>query len=298
MPCFHPLKAMRSSGGVKILPGDAEIFSFKVPCGQCVGCRIDRSRDWAMRCLHEASLYEENCFITLTYDDLHVPHDGGLHYRHYQAFMRRLRREYPDRKIRFYMCGEYGGRLGRPHFHACLFNFNPPDLVKWSKSGSGEMLFRSSLLERLWPFGFVSVGNLTYQSAAYAARYVMKKITGDAAEKHYSTVSTVTGEIYSRRPEFNKMSLKPGIGAGWLEKYGSDVYPHDRVVLDGSKHPPPRYYDKLLSRSNPDLLAKLKSERISNSLERASVLENRSDRLAVREAVQLSKLSKLKRNLS
>lgn len=296
MACYHPLKAMRSSSGVKVLDSSATIWNLQLPCGQCVGCRLERSRQWAMRCMHEASLWSDNCFVTLTYSPENVPPDGGLNYRHFQLFMKRLRKRFPELNIRFYMCGEYGENYGRPHFHACLFNINFSDRKPWRKTPSGSMIYRSELLEQLWPFGYSSVGDVTFESAAYVARYVMKKITGHAADEHYRSVDVTTGETFDRRPEFNKMSLKPGIGAGWFEKFSSDVFPHDHVIVNGVPSKPPRYYDRLLSRVNPDLYDKILNDRVLDA--RSRFLDNRPNRLLVREQVAKAKLSKLKRGFS
>lgn len=191
MPCFKPLEAYR--------PRDTRskklIFSYNpktcdsitpimLPCGQCVGCRLERSRQWALRCVHESKMHKDNCFITLTYATEHLPPDSSLHYPDFQKFMKRLRKKYGE-GIRFYMCGEYGENFGRPHFHACLFGHNFTDLKLW-KETNGQKLYRSKELEQLWPFGHSSVGSVTFESAAYVARYIMKKITGEAAEQHYT----------------------------------------------------------------------------------------------------------------
>jgi hypothetical protein len=296
MSCFHPLKAFRDSSGVRVLPADAQLFNLRLPCGQCVGCRLERSRQWALRCIHEASLHEFNCFVTLTYDDAHVPEDGGLHHRDFQLFMKRLRKSFPDFSIRYYMCGEYGGDFGRPHFHVILFNHTFSDLTLWRKSNAGSSLFRSATLEQLWPFGFSSIGAVTFESAAYVARYVMKKVTGSGSSRHYETLNESTGEIHSRRPEYNGMSLKPGIGADWYKKFSSDVFPHDRVVHDGTPSKPPRYYDKLLGRSNPDLLASIKSKRVLDNESRFA--DNTIQRLASKELVTKASISKLVRGFS
>lgn len=305
MPCYHPLKAMRSSSGVSVLSSDAKIFNLQLPCGQCIGCRLERSRQWAIRVIHEASLYENNCFITLTYDDNHVPPDNGLHHRDFQLFLKRLRKHF-NHPIRYYMCGEYGDNYGRPHFHAILFNCNFGDYTLWRKSSAGSSLYRSATLERLWQFGFSSVGAVTFESAAYVARYVMKKRTGAGSAGHYEILDESTGEIHSRRPEYNRMSLKPGIGAGWFAKYKSDVYPEDVVVRDGVKSKPPRYYDKLLKAVDSNLFEAIKSNRyeyvdvLDNKV--LDVLPNYEDntpqRLISKELVAASKLSKLKRGMS
>lgn len=295
MPCYHPLRAERHSGGVRVLSGDSPLYNLLLPCGQCHGCRLERSRQWAMRCMHEASLYDNNCFITLTYNPESVPEDGGLNYRHFQLFMKRLRKHFFPVPIRFYMAGEYGGEFGRPHFHACLFNIDFLDRKPWRKSNSGNMLYTSATLETLWPYGFSSVGSLTFESAAYVARYIMKKVNGTMQARTYEAVSTVTGEIFARRPEFNKMSLKPGIGSGWYDKFHTDVFPHDRVVVNGTPTKPPKYYDKLLRRSNQDLYEKIKNKRFLDSIPR--MLDNRPSRLLVKEIVSKAATSQLKRGL-
>lgn len=296
MPCYHPLKAMRSSSGITVLNSDSKLFNLQLPCGQCIGCRLERSRQWAVRCMHEASLHEHKCFITLTYDDVHIPHDGSLNHRHFQLFMKRLRKHFSTIDIRYYMCGEYGGTLGRPHYHAILFGVNFADYTIWRKSDAGSSLYRSKILERLWPFGFSSIGSVTFESAAYVARYIMKKVNGDIASKHYSAVSTETGEIFQRTPEYNRMSLKPGIGANWFKKFSSDVYPRDAVVLDGTPSKPPRYYDKLLSKDNIAVYDSIKMKRLLDNLD--SFLDNTPTRLNSKELVASAKVSKLRRSLT
>jgi hypothetical protein len=254
--------------------------------------------------MHEASLYEQNSFITLTYDDEHLPPDKSLHYEHYQEFMKRLRFHYKghraladgQRPIRFYMAGEYGENFGRPHYHACLFNFDFPDKKLWKVTPQGEKLYRSKILEALWPFGFSSVGSVTFKSAAYVARYINKKITGKLADQHYEWIEPETGEIHWRKPEFNKMSLKPGIGSEWLEKYKTDVFPHDFIISKGVKLPVPRYYDKKLQCSNPYEWDEIQYERYLKS--QLNLDDNTPERLLVKKQVHLAKLKSLKRTLT
>lgn len=296
MPCFHPLTAYQTASGDVFFVERKYDFvrTLSLPCGQCVGCRLERSRQWAMRCLHEASLYDENCFVTLTYDDAHLPANGSLDYDEYQRFMKRLRFRFRDRKIRFYMCGEYGEINFRPHFHACLFNHDFPDKEVLKKTDSGSTLYTSKILEELWPYGLCSVGDVTFESAAYVARYCMKKVTGFNAKRHYERVDMDTGEIYDLKPEFNKMSLKPGIGAPWLEKWRTDVYPHDYVVINGKEVKPPKYYDTLFERHDPEKFEDIKFRRESDG--RANYADNTDARLAVKEKVVSARLSTLKRD--
>ena len=159
-----------------------------------------------MRCHHEASLYQDNCFITLTYSDEHLPSDKSLHVDHFQKFMKRLRKRFGE-GVRYYHCGEYGEKYMRPHYHACLFNFDFPDKKIW-KENNGNRLYISESLSELWPFGFVTIGDVTFESAAYVARYIMKKVNGDLAESHYERVDWDTGEVYHLKPEYTTMSRR------------------------------------------------------------------------------------------
>lgn len=249
MTCFSPLSAWQTDDGEIVFVERGSIRrALSLACGQCYGCRLARSRDWATRVLHEAKLHADNCFITLTFSDKHCP--DSLDYRLFQLFMKRLRKRFG--KVRFYMCGEYGEKFSRPHFHACLFGFDFPDRVYFRRLPSGSKIFTSAILESLWTYGFSSVGEVTFESAAYVARYVMKKVYGEASVNHYCVVDGDTGECFDRCPEFTRMSLKPGIGRGWIERYERDVYPHDYVVVNGMKFKPPKYYDKYLEVVNPD----------------------------------------------
>ena len=299
MPCYHPIPAFRNSDGSIVFVDNLKRYDtvgrLDLPCGRCIGCRLERSRQWAVRCMHEASLYDANSFVTLTYDNEHLPEYNSLRYRDFQLFMKRLRKAFAPAEIRFYMCGEYGDDLSRPHYHACLFGCYFHDRVGISGGNSGSSLYRSNLLTSLWPHGFSSVGDVTFESAAYVARYVMKKVTGRDADAYYETVCPETGEVSQRVPEFNKMSLKPGIGARWIERYKDDVYPNDFVVSRGTESKPPRYYDKFLHRNDPDLLEELKFLRYTSSKSRFS--DNTDERLAVRKEVAEAKLSAFSRTL-
>lgn len=303
MACYHPLTAFRSlSQGGRIVFSKPAPFApeLKLPCGQCHGCRLDRSRVWAVRCVHEAQLYERNCFITLTFDSDHVPASGSLEKDTLQRFFKRLRKRY-GAGIRYFACGEYGERFGRPHYHACIFNFDFDDKVLWSNWDNNRLYYSASLAD-LWPYGFSTVGDLTFNSAAYVARYVMKKVTGDASNfiqedgspGHYVVVDGSTGEMLSLAPEFVLMSRRPGIGRVWFDKYMSDVYPEGVVVSRGVKMKAPRYYDKLYETYSALGFAELKRERKKAALRGA--VDQTPERLLVREQVSLASISMLKRS--
>lgn len=258
MPCYRPLHGFR---GHKNANGKQPIVfsrrdaanpaystdldrSIQLPCGQCVGCRLEKSRQWAMRCVHEASLYERNCFLTLTYNDENLPKDKSLKKQHFQEFIRSLRdkirydqqlehdvRVFPAHDSpRYFHCGEYGDLNHRPHYHALLFNFDFPDKVLFKKTDTGN-IYESKILQETWQYGFCTIGSLTFESAAYCARYTLKKISGPLADDHYG----------GRTPEYTTMSRRPGIGRGWYEKYKSDTYPSDSVAVRGKLMKPPMY---------------------------------------------------------
>lgn len=300
MPCYHPMPAVRMvDGSVKFVSRNKKGVdgALELPCGQCIGCRLERSRQWAMRCLHESSLYDRNSFITLTYDDSNLPPGGSLDYSDFQKFMKRLRKNSKS-SVRFYMGGEYGESTLRPHFHACLFGYDFPDKVYFRKSSSGEKLYTSKFLESLWPYGLSSIGDVTFQSAAYIARYCVQKVTGDAASLHYACDEFIDRDGVIRHsvvPEFNHMSLKPGIGARWLSKYQTDVFPRDYVVVNGVKTKPPKYYDVLFERENPGVFSDLVAQRELDAYSGFLSGEQSVARLSVKEQVNSAQLSQLKR---
>lgn len=299
MPCYKPLQAnysVRPDGKKSIRFSNVQAqlfefghkfckeFSFSIPCGKCMGCRLERSRQMAVRCMHEAQMNYYNCFLTLTYSEKNLPKDGSLNKKHVQDFLKRLRFKYSDKTIRVYYCGEYGERLSRPHYHVILFNHDFSD-KKFFKKQLGCNYYVSDELEKLWTHGHCIIGDLTFESAAYVARYCTKKITGKDAEKHYG----------GRLPEFAQGSLKPGIGKTWLDKYGfSDVFSHDEVVMRGVKCKPPRYYDKQLEKMDPERFQVCKERRML-------LAEDREDdatyaRLVVREKCHEARFRKLIRS--
>jgi len=282
-------------GDVVMLERGKIVGTLKLPCGQCVGCRLERSRQWAARIMHEAASSRNNAFITLTYDEANIPQNGSLQYSDYQLFMKRLRKHFEPKKIRFYMCGEYGEQLQRPHYHAAIFNEDfCEDRKPWTKRRKHQV-WRSKTLEKLWPHGQSEIGELTNHSAGYMARYIMKKITGDLADIYYSRIDEQTGEVIHLTPEFTHMSLKPGIGAQWYEKYTSSVFPHDRIIIKGKQQKPPRYYDKLLKRQNRIAYEQIKDDR--NTAADTNWQDNTETRLLVKETVTKAKVRYYKRPL-
>ncbi len=262
MACFSPLIGYKArtpgkNGGFALV-FDPELSNgqeMSVPCGQCIGCRLDYSRMWAMRCVHESSLYEENCFITLTYDDDHLPCDGSLVPDHFTDFMKRLRGRCDGETVRYFMCGEYGDNFDRPHYHALLFGLDFPDKYFW-KSEDGYDLFRSDWLEERWSHGMCMIGACTYETAAYVARYIVKKKTGEQALLHYCNFDPVTGLIHADlHPEYCRMSRgrRPdgGIGYRWFAEFGDEVFPDDEVIMRGAPCRPPRFYQEIYKSNDP-----------------------------------------------
>lgn len=310
MSCYHPIKGFRSKSGGFVstrLARTGDEGSMEIPCGRCIGCRMRRASDWSLRVMHEAQLWKENCFVTLTYGAGQLPPNASLDHRDFQLFAKRLRAKL-KRPIRFYMCGEYGDERGRPHYHACLFNVDFRDRKPMGKSGSGELFYESKELAALWGLGNCSVQDLTAGTAGYCARYVMKKTLGDDAEHAYSVVDPNTGELIPRKPPYAAMSLKPGIGAGWYERYGiTDAHSGDKCVQDGVQRRVPKYYDMLLKRrSKVDFeyagVNVVGSDLDSNLMKRQalaklSAADNTDDRRLVREQVHLAKVRNLSRDL-
>lgn len=292
MSCYKPLKAFRTPDGVVFqeLSRHDILGPIELPCGMCIGCRMSRAADWELRCMHEASLHESNCFVTLTYGRDKLPPNGSLEHRDFQLFMKKARKECGP--FRFYMCGEYGPENGRPHYHANLFGVDFRDRIPKGKSGSGFTYYESAQLSRLWSHGFATVQDLTRETAGYTARYIMKKVLGARSEEAYEVIDS-DGVIGMRRPEYAAMSLRPGIGAGWFDLYHRDVFPADHVVADGKERPVPKYYDKLYKRSG-----NVSKDAVDLKREKARVAalpENTDERRAVREIVQTARVSKLVR---
>ena len=242
-----------------------EFVPFQLPCGQCLECRLDYARQWAIRCVHEAKMHPENCFITLTYDDAHLG-DNRLDYRDFQLFMKKLRK-LQDEPMGFFATGEYGEKTKRKHWHAILFNYRPPDSRPSRKTSEGHQVFSSARLDETWGLGRTELGSVTFESAGYCARYAAKKICHGEGKK-------VRNADYHSFQPISKKSSKHAIGKKWLEKNFPDVFNHGDVQLfDGSKIPVPRYYERWFKEHHPDLwwryVTEVKNPKIGLAQERA-----------------------------
>ena len=325
MPCYKPIDAFEITHKSEQKPNGKKTIVFKrphhttyietqLPCGQCIGCRLLRSVTWASRCMHEASLHESNCFITLTYDEKYLPEDYSLRKEHFQKFLKRFRKAIHPIKIRYFMCGEYGDDSWRPHYHAIIFGYDFSQGCKYRKnwyerrqqiqmSEVGNPYYISPLLSELWPDGYHIIAECTWDSAAYVARYCTKKVNGQFAEEHYTRQildwNEFTGEIFEFKevnlePEYATMSRRPGIGKDWYEKYKTDCYPSNYLIQDGHKTPIPKYYDRLLEKEDEVQFKAMKMSRELALVKHSEELK--PERLKQRHQAKLAQYKQLRRN--
>jgi len=290
MSCFHQLTAyQREPNTVPLFNKDRfSVYEkmgykqLKLPCRQCVGCRVAHEVEWSIRMMHEASLHDDNHFVTLTYDDKHLPWDNSLNHIHVQKFIRALRKK-TKQKIRYFAAGEYGENFSRPHYHLILFGLKLTDLQR-----IGPRNHMSDLLADVWGKGFVDVGeSVTRATCVYVAGYMLKDVNKEW-ENDWAWPHEQTGEVRPRAKPYARMSNRPGIGKKWYDKYGNtDVFPQDFVIHDGKKYPSPAYYRRLLEREQPELFVRLKEKREAALETETFKSNNTPERLAVRENVHL-----------
>lgn len=279
MPCNAPLAGWKSKETTalgkravtfRLHQGHVDL-PINIRCGQCYGCRLDKSREWALRCSHEAQMHEENTFITLTYDENNLPRTKKgiptLDKSAFVLFMKRLRKA-TEQKVSFFHCGEYGELDNRPHHHALLFNRGFADKYRWRKERD-YYLYRSEELEALWPFGHSEIGTANFETAGYIARYQIKEF------------KEIKGVV---RP-YLTMSRRPGLGKTWIQKFKHDVYPSDQCVTrGGTKYKPPRYYDDQLEKENPQMMQQVTASRIARLTEEAKSGARSMDREKILKA--------------
>lgn len=293
MPCDGPLTAYRP----KVGSGSGRLVFDKrrsetgipitVPCGQCTGCKLERSRQWAVRCMHELRAHHgaPSAFLTLTYDPKHLPPGGSLDLPEYQKFLKRLR-DTTGPGLRFFGCGEYGDRFGRPHYHIITFNYRPAD-TKLAQRGPDYNLYTSKELDEIWGLGNTVIGDVSFDSCAYVARYCLKKITGKKAADHYG----------GKTPEFLTMSRRPGLGSAYFKQYNSEIYAHDSIIINGRETRPPRYYDNLYDNIDANIRRPIDNSRLQTlktKRRKLALLQPKSERTnrrrVTRELVTLAKL--------
>lgn len=279
MSCYRPLYGKfngyeNGKAKYKVLSSTgvpAEWPDVNVPCGHCIGCRLDRSRQWADRMMLELDHSKTAIFLTLTYDDFNVPlacvlDDGSplfsLNKRDVQLFMKRLRKAFSGREIRFYLSGEYGTETHRPHYHVILFGLSLsdfPDIQPVCCNSFGQFLYKSDAMYNIWKLGHVALAEVSWQTCAYVARYCVKKLGSD--------VSRETFQVFNVQPEFSLMSRRPGI-AGYFAEEHPDLIERSKQYFSDvngasprTSCPTPKFVFEKLSLTNPDLYDKIKSQR-------------------------------------
>lgn len=310
MPCTSPLKAYKTTRGVlgfdlRLVPKERVI---EIACGQCMSCRLRKKRDWAMRLVHETQSHwdsehptqktPESCFLTLTYNGKELPADRSIEKREWQLFMKKLRKKLGKEGLKYFAVGEYGDG-GRPHYHGILYGHDFRADREFWKEDQGNTLWVSKMLEETWGKGFCTIGEVTFDSAAYCAGYVTKKVSGELADSHYERVSNETGECWHVEREWSLVSSKPrGIGYDFWKRHWKQIYEQGEVSLDGKSFPPPAYYDKLMAEDPRDeeKLELLKSAKEKRLLIATSKPESEStpERHAVRDRIIRDRLNKKK----
>lgn len=253
---------------------------FKIACGQCLGCRVDNAKNWGIRGVHESQMWDHCSFVTYTFDTPSLEtreNPWSIDYREIQQVHKNMRKKYGP--FRFLLCGEYGEKNHRPHYHGIYFGLGFADKEPIQKI-YGNQYYTSPSLEKSWGNGFVAISDVTFDSIAYVARYATKKLLGQLAKpdccpdpytgeftknSHYSYIDEETGEIRDRNPETLQCSNKPGIGKDFFEKYYKEIYPRDEVVINGKTLKPPRYYDNLLKEKDYDLYQSVREKRLANA---------------------------------
>lgn len=220
---------MRCIKPIILKPQPGEIVGMKVPCGQCIACRLNKVRDWTLRIMHESRYHKDNCFLTLTYaPEYQKP---SLNKSDLQKFFKRLRKRIGQ--FRYYACGEYGENHNLAHFHICLFGVGINHEVfngkKYDRKGKGYYQENNPC----WSFGNVYIAELNYATARYVASYVNKKVFKD----------TKLYQVNNLTPEFVVMSRNPGIGYNFVEQYKGLLLRQKNVRFKGKAIAMPRYYE-------------------------------------------------------
>lgn len=301
--CFFPVTVWRSKSvnpsgkrslvftEAKGVPGS----KMQIPCGQCNGCRADLSEQWMLRLMHEMKYHECASFLTVTYNEQHVPFHGQLVPLDIVKYIRALRNHY-GKRLRYYLCGEYGDKNGRPHYHVILFGHDFSEDRRKHSESHGHTMYTSETASRLWGKGFVIIGDVTAESCGYVARYCMKKFNGQLADIKYQRVDEKTGEIYMLQKEFARMSNRPGIGRLFYEdNKDGNLFIRDSVISRGRERKIPKSYDKLMDAENPELMERVKAKRVKKAKSRAD--DNTPERLRVRHEVFTARMRQLKRDL-
>lgn len=344
MPCTKPITAVQhQNGGQLQFPKPEHLYLFndyrslQIACGRCADCLLKHARHWAIRCMHEKQMHRYNSFVTLTYNDKHLPPSGSLHHYDFQCFMKRLRAQIhscsevtryetgnsqiarqeggiptpgllytlvgqthsilPKPDLKYFMAGEYGEKNLRPHYHALLFGVDFGDRIYQETTKSGHKIYRSPTLEKLWPLGYSSCADVTLESAGYVARYTLKKLPSNKPNNEKQKLNLETGEITTLLPEYATMSRRPGIGSSWFEKYHADIYNTGKLYVGTTRVGPPRYYDKKYLDTWGET-DQFAQIKLQRALEARNFFEHGTpERLAVQDQVLQARTKSLKRKL-
>lgn len=301
MPCTRPLRGYYKPGGGVTFNRALGCTDrpIEVACGGCLDCRLTKATHWAIRITHEAQMWPENSFLRLSYNDKHLPRDASVNVRDLQTFLKRLRKAKPHKTLRFFACGEYGEQRLRPHYHMILFNeafYEDRTLLtrKRQRNGNTTSLYRSDTLDQLWAKGDCTIGDVTFDSARYVAKYALQKITGEFAEDHYTRTDRETGECFTVKPEFATMSRggrsgTGGIGATWFKRFRGDVFPADEIVMNGRKFRPPRFYDNMLPEADLLRLKLKRKQKLNHHNEKETARKNQAHEKITKTKIKLQK---------
>lgn len=341
MPCYHPLirvedktKKIKAADGhmyneAKVLKAglnelenytDYENKHYKyeiIPCGKCIGCRLEYSRQWANRGYLEAKSHENNWFATITYDQTHLPmmeeieDEDGFTYTNtgewngtlapadLTQFIKNVRqimkRDHNQDGIRFMACGEYGSKGERPHYHIIFFNLDLPiETFFEPKIINKEVYYRNTIIERAWTKGISNISEASWNNIAYTARYITKKINGDGSSQHYAELG--------QKKEFFRVSRMPGIGEKYFRDHWEEIYKRDEIIIKNKQGSistqPPKYYDKLLEKEHPKEWEKIKKRRRKKAIENSKLKDEttsltRLEQLTIEEKTKDEQTQKL-----
>lgn len=301
MPCTKPIAAYGDicpTTGLKRIslrkvPGRDS--NLQLPCNKCPDCKLKKAKEWALRCWHESQMHDESSFVTLTYDDKHLPAYNDLDHRDFQLFMKRFRKG-TGLNVKFFMCGEYGDTTHRPHYHVLLFGYYPPD-AQYHRTENNHRYYKSEELDSYWKKGFTDTTNVSYNNAGYIARYTLKKQLPKEQTQERYTYLDAFGNLQTRKLEYIRMSTGrdkwQGIGASWFREHAAQTVLNDYVLdPNGYKNPVPRYYLQILKDDDPHWHEKLALQRVEKCQANP---DNSPERLKARAICTKAKLKQLVR---
>lgn len=298
MACHYPKPAYLSTEGKVTFTRHEKAMGkpgfIWIRCGMCLGCKADHARDWAIRCYHESQYHPDSCFVTLTYSDNKLPPHGTLEPRDLELFWKNLRNK--GLRFRYFACGEYGSKKGRPHYHAIIFGVRPTEKTLHSQSAKGNPQYVSKIFSDCWTHGFHTWSEFDPSCARYVAHYTADKLKSfakdtpdpDTGLRPYEVMDR-DGAIWKLQPEFQRQSLKPAIGLNWISDNWSEVFPADSVVMDSKEYPPPRFYYQWLKENQPEIYEIVKRNRKKHAITDDGITGVREYQIAQAKTAKLSR---------